>query len=141
MARYHQGTFVPKNPRKFEGMNGKITFRSSWELKCMEFFDQNPSITKVLSECIAIPYFNPVKRRVANYYPDFYLEYTDKTGAKKKVLIEVKPMAQVVEQHNETTYAKLTRAVNIAKWEAAVKWCNSRSVEFQILTEKQIFGK
>lgn len=140
MGRYVTGVYQPINTTKFIGMGGKVTYRSSWELACMKFFDHNPAITKVVSECIAIPYFNPVKRRPANYYPDFYIEYTTKDGSQKKVLIEVKPASQVFEQKNDTTYAKLTRAVNYAKWQAAVKWCDAKGIEFQILTEAQIFG-
>lgn len=141
MAKYHQGKFTPKNPSKFSGDITNITFRSSWELKCMQFFDANPAITKVLSEEIAIEYFNPVKRRPAKYYPDFYIEYTKKDGTIHKVLVEVKPSTQVVEQAKETTHAKLTRAINYAKWTAAVEWCKQRGITFQILTESEIFGK
>lgn len=141
MGRYVQGRYTPTNPGKFEGDLANIIFRSSWELRCLQYFDGNPAITKVMSEEIQIPYWNPVKRRPANYFPDFYIELTDKHGNIRRELIEVKPHAQIVEQRNESTYAKLTRAVNHAKWEAASKWCQARGVNFRILSEKQIFGQ
>lgn len=140
MAKYYQGRYTPTNPSKFEGDLNNIIFRSSWELRCLQFFDNNPAITKVLSEEIKIPYWNPVKKRPANYYPDFYIELTDKNGVLRRELIEVKPISQVMEQKSETLYAKLSRAVNYAKWEAAGKWCIERGVNFRILTENEIMG-
>lgn len=140
-SKFLQGRYFPRHPEKFEGDLQNIIFRSSWELMCLEFFDNNVMITKVLSEEIVIPYFNPIKRRPARYYPDFYIEAIDATTkSKTKYLIEVKPINQVVEQRKENTYAKLTRVVNMAKWEAASKWCKERGVKFQFLTEKQIYG-
>lgn len=93
-----------------------------------------------MSEEIKIPYWNPVKQKPANYFPDFYIELVDRTGSKRCELIEVKPHTQIVEQKNETTYAKLTRAVNYAKWEAALQWCKQRGINFRIISEKEIFG-
>jgi hypothetical protein len=141
MAKYLQGRYRPANPQKFEGDLNNIIYRSSWELRCLQFFDNNPAITKVMSEEIKIPYFNPVKRKPANYYPDFYIELTDKNGNKRKEMIEVKPSAQVQVQLKENTYAKLQRAVNYAKWEAAAQWCAARGINFRIIDEFAIWGK
>lgn len=135
-----QGKYIPRNPKKFEGDLSNIVFRSSWELKCLQFFDNNPAVTKVMSEEIAIPYWNPIKKRVAKYFPDFYIELTDKHGTIRRELIEVKPQSQVLEQKNETMYTKLQRVTNYAKWEAAVDWCKQRNIYFRILSEKEIFG-
>jgi hypothetical protein len=140
LGHYHQGRYIPKNPGKFEGDLNNIIFRSSWELRCLQFFDANPAITKVLSEEIKIPYWNPIKRKPANYFPDFYIELVDKTGTLRRELIEVKPRTQVVEQKNESTYARITRAINYAKWEAANKWCIERGINFRIISESEIFG-
>jgi NADH pyrophosphatase NudC (nudix superfamily) len=141
LGNYHQGKYIPRNPQKFEGDVNNIIFRSSWELKCLQFFDNNPAITKVMSEEIKIPYWNPVKRKPANYFPDFYIELVDKSGTFRRELIEVKPHSQVVEQKNESVYTALSRAVNYAKWEAAVKWCTARGINFRIITEAEIYGK
>lgn len=140
VSRFYQGKYIPAHPTKFAGDLSNIVFRSSWELRCLQFFDNNPSITKVMSEEIKIPYWNPVKQRMANYFPDFYIEVTGKDGTTKRELIEVKPRTQVVEQRRETTHARLTRAVNYAKWESAIVWCKARDINFRILTEKDIFG-
>lgn len=93
-----------------------------------------------MSEEIKIPYFNPVKRKPANYYPDFYIELTDKNGNKRKELLEIKPSSQIQENLKENTYAKLQRITNYAKWQAAVQWCNERGINFRLIDEHQIFG-
>lgn len=139
-SKYHQGRYRPLNPSKFEGDLNNIIFRSSWELRCLQFFDNNPGITKVLSEEIKIPYWNPVKNKPANYFPDFYIEISDNLGNIQRRLLEIKPKSQVNEQKKESTYAQLTRAVNYAKWQAAQAWCDARGIRFQIITEDQIFG-
>jgi hypothetical protein len=93
-----------------------------------------------MSEEIKIPYFNPVKRKPANYFPDFYIELTDKFGNIRKELLEIKPASQIQENVKENTYAKLQRAVNYAKWQAAQLWCNERGIYFRLVTEHHIFG-
>jgi hypothetical protein len=35
-------------------------------------------------------------------------------------------------------YEQLTYIQNMAKWEAAKKWCKKRGFEFTVLTEKEL---
>ena len=39
MAKYHQGTYKVKDPNKYVGDPNNIVFRSSWELKFMNWCD------------------------------------------------------------------------------------------------------
>jgi len=120
-----QGEYVPKNKEKFiiiknKQNSGKIKYRSSWELKFLEWCDKNTKITKIISEGIKIPYtdFNGKKR---NYFPDFLIEYNN-----EKILIEIKPKNQIL---NET---------NQKKFEAAKKFCKKYNIKFLILTEIEL---
>lgn len=141
--KYKQGYFQPKHPEKYIGDVTKIVYRSSWELEVHKFFDNNPRILHWGSEEIAIPYYNPVKKRMANYYPDYFCEYITKDGEIIKEIVEVKPLHQTKQSRSRNPRTKLfedlTMAVNAAKWEAAQQWCSKRGLVFRILTERSIF--
>ena len=102
-----KGRFIPRNPQKYIGNPNNIFFRSSWELKCLKFFDTNPSILRYASEEIAIPYLKPTDGKIHKYYPDFLIIYKDKQGNIKKELLEVKPMKEVRLTEKSNTYDKL----------------------------------
>jgi len=142
-SNFQQGNYTPKNPNKYVGKVEKIRFMSSWELEMHKFLDNNPNIIRWASEEIAIPYYNPVKQRMARYYPDYWIEYRDKKGRIKQNVIEVKPKKQTrpSRSRNEKTklYENLSYAINAAKWEACQKWCTERGIEFRIITETEIF--
>lgn len=146
MRSYDQGKFLPKNPEKYAGDLNSIFYRSSWEKRLMIWMDRNPSILKWASEEIVIPYISPVDNRVHRYFPDFVVLYRHKDGSKKRMLIEVKPHAQTMMPEKKTKNTKrylnevTTYAVNQAKWEAAEKWCKEKGFDFQIITEKMLFG-
>lgn len=147
-SRFHQGKFIPKNPHKYVGDVDKIRFMSSWEYEMDTFLDNNPNILLWSSEEIAIKYIKPTDQRIHTYYPDYWVEYVDKDGAVRRKLIEVKPLAQTKQptrKHKHLLYEKITYAVNVAKWQAAVAWCKLKSaqdgipIQFEIITEKSIF--
>ena len=120
-----QGIFIPKNKDKFiivknKQNGGKIKYRSSWELKFLQWCDQNPNVKKVISEGIKIPY-KDIDGKIKNYYPDFVLLYKD-----EKFLIEIKPESQVL---NET---------NQRKFKAAKDFAKSKGLKFLILTENEL---
>lgn len=144
MARnYKQGKYTPTHPEKYIGDLTKIVYRSSWELETNKFFDNNPRVLKWASEEISIPYYNPVKQRPANYFPDYYVEYITKDGEVVKAIVEVKPLAQTRKNtsRNPRTklYEDLTYAVNVSKWVEAQKWCEARGLKFMLVTEASIF--
>jgi len=139
----YRGIYKPENPKKYLGNAGQIVYRSLWERKLMRYCDTNTKVIKWASEEIAIKYYNPVKKRAARYYPDFYMEYIDSEDKKKKVLIEVKPLKET----KPPVYKRRTKNVliaeamfsqNQAKWAAAREFCLDQGWEFKIMTEKEL---
>jgi len=145
MYMYYSGKFSPKNYSKYKGNPTKIEYRSSWELKFMNYCDMNSSILEWSSEEIIIPYFCPVKNKYRRYFVDFYIKVVEKTGDIKKYLIEIKPKYQLsVPNQNPKKKTKrwitenTTYATNQAKWKAAKEYCDDRLMEFKILTEDDL---
>jgi hypothetical protein len=141
----HKGFFKPKNPSKYVGDPTKIVFRSSWELKCMEFFDNSKDVISWQSEERAIAYRSPVDNSIHRYFPDFVIRVKTKDGAVETRMIEVKPKSQTIppkKKANQKGFLKevMTYGVNSAKWKAAKYFCDKRGWKFVILTEDQIFG-
>ena len=138
-----KGIFTPKNPKKYIGNANNIVYRSSWERRFCRYLDETPEVLKWASEEIAIQYYNPVKKRKARYFPDFFMEYKNKEGQVKKCLIEVKPFKET----KPPTYKRRTKNVliaeamfsqNQAKWLAAQEFCLDHGWEWKILTEKEL---
>lgn len=138
-----KGIYKPSNPEKYIGNPNMIVYRSSWERKFCRYLDLNEKVLKWASEEISIPYYNPVKKRMAKYYPDFYMEYIDTSNKKKKVLIEVKPAKET----KPPVYKRRTKNVliaeamysqNQAKWAAAEEFCLDQGWTFKIMTEKEL---
>jgi len=140
----YKGKFRPKNRKKYMGDFREVIYRSSWELKFMQYCDTNKSIVKWSSEEIVIPYRSPVDNRVHRYFPDFYVKYRDVKGNYQEKVIEIKPAKQVKEPKVQKRRTKryvsevFTYATNKAKWEAAEDFCKDRRWQFQILTEKEL---
>ena len=140
----YKGKFRPKNHKKYMGDFREVIYRSSWELKFMQYCDTNKSIVKWSSEEIVIPYRSPVDNRVHRYFPDFYVKYKDVKGNYQEKVIEIKPAKQVKEPKVQKRRTKkyvtevFTYATNRAKWEAAEDFCKDRRWQFQILTEKEL---
>ena len=95
-SKYHQGYFHPKNPEKYIGNSENIVYRSSWELKFMQWCDRTPNVLKYGSEEFCIPYYNQVKQKVCRYFPDFIIEVLENNGKTQKYVIEIKPKKQPV---------------------------------------------
>ena len=140
----YKGKFRPKNRKKYNGNPSEIIYRSLWELKFMNYCDNNNKIVKWSSEEIIIPYRCPTDNKIHRYFPDFYIKYKDVKGKLHEKVIEVKPARQVKEPKIQKRRTKkylaevFTYAKNMAKWEAAEDFCKDRSWEFQILTEKEL---
>ena len=138
--KYSQGIFTPKNSEKYIG-KGSIRYRSSWELKFMNFLDEHPSVKQWASESISIQYVNPVVNKTKSYVPDFFIIYEDVNGNRKGELVEIKP-------HKETTLEAAGRSqknqiqavVNQAKWKAAKEFCDRNGIGFRVVTEHDMFS-
>ncbi len=146
-GKYHQGRFHPQNPQKYKGDVNNIIYRSSWELKFMQWCDRNENIMEYGSEEFWIPYVSPVDNRVHRYFPDFIIKVKESDEKIKTYVIEVKPKRQTVppKQKSRVTksylYEVQTYAVNQSKWNAADEWCKDRRLEFKVITEQELFGE
>lgn len=148
MARYFQGKFKPLNPQKYLGDPTEIYYRSSWEFAQMRRLDQNPDVIAWNSEGLVIPYRSPIDGRMHRYFTDLYVERRNPDGSISRTVIEIKPEAQtrppILKEGKRITkaYKKAveTWGVNQAKWKAARAFCESRGVEFVVLTEKELFS-
>jgi len=128
-SKFEQGIFIPENLEKYKKpfdtyMNESEypTYRSSWELKFMKWCDKNDNVEYWTSEAFPIPYISPKDGQKHRYFPDFLVKFKDG----KKVLIEIKPK----NQSNDP--------INLAKWEAARKFCEKHGLTFSVLTEKEL---
>jgi hypothetical protein len=144
-SKYNQGRFHPQNPEKYKGDIQNIIYRSSWELKFMQWCDRNPNVIEYASEEFCIPYLSPIDGRVHRYFPDFIMKVKEQSGEIKKYIIEIKPKRQTVppvqtsKKRTRTFINEVkTYAVNEAKWKAAEEWCKDHLLEFKVITEDQL---
>lgn len=144
MGNYYQGKYTLKNPDKYVGDKNNVIYRSSWELKFLNWCDRNPNVIKFSSEEIVVPYVCPTDKRLHRYFTDAKIVIKDKEGNLKTYLIEIKPSKQTVppKYPGRKTKRYLTEAMtfmkNQAKWAAAEKYANDRGWKFKILTEKEL---
>jgi len=139
MKRWAQGKYNLKHPDKYVGKKTP-TYRSSWEFHFMKFCDENPAIAAWASEAIKIPYRSPITGKPTVYVPDFFIQYKDRKGAHKVEVIEIKPSNQALrESIGKNKQNQASYAINMAKWEAAGKYCKSKGIGFRVITEKELF--
>ena len=140
----YQGIFRPKNPKKYVGDSNNIVYRSSWECRVMNWFDQNDDIISWASEELIVPYKSPIDNRFHRYFPDFIVKVKTRDGTMKTLMIEVKPKKQTVPPEPRKRVTKqyvtevTTYGVNQAKWKAAHEYCLDRGWEFKIMTEEHL---
>lgn len=144
MVKYYQGKYTPKHPEKYVGDPTIIIYRSSWELRFMNWCDSNSSVVKWQSEETIIPYRCPTDNRVHRYFVDFKIQVKDKSGTLKTYLVEIKPDKQTRPPETPKRRTKqyinevMTWGKNDAKWKAAREYCKDRGYEFIIITEKHL---
>lgn len=139
----NKGKFRPKNPQKYKGDANNIIYRSTWEIKVMNYLDDNPNVIWWGSEELPIPYLNPVDKKKHRYFPDFIAKMRKSDGTVMTYVIEVKPerQTQPPKQKRKTkTFLQeaITYEINKAKWYAAEEFCKDHGWQFQILTEKHL---
>jgi hypothetical protein len=140
----YQGIFRPKNPKKYVGDSNNIVYRSSWECRVMNWFDQNDDIVSWASEELIVPYKSPIDNRFHRYFPDFIVKVKTRDGTMKTLMIEVKPKKQTIPPEPRKRVTKqyvtevTTYGVNQAKWKAAHEYCLDRGWEFKIMTEEHL---
>lgn len=139
----YKGKFTPQNPKKYNGNPDNIIYRSSWELRCMKWFDDNPNIIWWSSEELAIPYYSPVDQRMHRYFPDFIIKVKRTDETIMTYVVEVKPEAQTkkpTQKRKTKQFIKesITYVVNQMKWKAADEFCHAHGWQFKIVTEKDL---
>ncbi len=144
VRKTHKGKFRPRNPGKYLGDVSNIVFRSGWELRTFKYLDENSNVQAWNSEEIVVAYISPMDGKPHRYFPDVYAEIRDKSGSIKKYLLEIKPEAETrpPEPPRRITEAYISKVgtfgVNIAKWEAARKYCQEKGWIFKLITEKDL---
>tara|TARA_B100000131_G_C17617866_1_gene410518 strand:- start:182 stop:505 length:324 start_codon:yes stop_codon:yes gene_type:complete len=105
----------------------------------MLYCDTNPDILQWASEEMAIPYYNPIDKKVHKYYPDFIVKTASKT-----VMVEIKPKKYLSkpkynQRKTKRYYTESYNYIkNTAKWKAAKEYCEDNNIEFKIFTEKEL---
>jgi len=137
--------YTPDNPTKYIGDINSILCRSLWERRFCKYLDSNKNIVRWSFEAVKIPYISPMDSKLHFYIPDFLIEAKTKDGLVETMLIEIKPKKQTKQPENKRKHKKtilmenITYAINIAKWEAAKKYCKDNGILFKILTEEDLF--
>lgn len=139
----YKGWFTPKNANKYKGNPERIVYRSSWELRVMKNFDENPSVIWWASEELFVKYVSPIDKRVHRYFPDFIVRVKKKDGKEATMMLEVKPEKQTKPPTQSRKTRKMlveaaTYAINQEKWKAAELFCLEHGWQFKILTEKEL---
>ena len=140
-----KGRFTPRNPKKYVGDVRHITYRSSYELKFMNWCDLNDSVVKWNSEEIVVNYISPVDNRPHRYFVDFTIQVKEKDdNALKTYMVEVKPFRYTQEPQPPQRKTKsflqevVQWHVNQSKWKAAAAFAKERGWDFQVITEKEL---
>lgn len=139
-----KGIFKPNNPRKYKGDHTNIIYRSSWELRFMQFLDEHKDVLRWSSEELVIPYRSPIDGKVHRYFPDFWVEKIDRDGQKGVTVVEIKPFKETQEPRPQKKLTKgylyevKTWGINTSKWKAAQAYCADRGWKFMIATEKDL---
>lgn len=139
--KYRQGLFRPKNPKKYKGDPTNIVFRSSYEKIVFIWLDNNESCIEWGSEEFFIEYISPVDHKIHRYFPDIKATFKTSKGI-KTYIIEIKPYIQTIPPNPSRGKSKktlleenITYAINEAKWNSAIDYCNKKGYEFKILDE------
>jgi len=144
MAESIKSRYQPSYPNKYQGDPNNIICRSSWERVFCRWCDLNENIIAWGSEEIRIKYYDPVRKKVRTYFPDFIIKVKESNGQIKKYIIEIKPKKQTLppKKPSRTTKSYInevyTYVTNEAKWKAAEEFCKDHQIEFKIITEDEL---
>lgn len=117
--RYHTGVYTSIKTGQ------KCCYRSSWELKYLQWLDAHDEVLTFGYEGVKIPYISNLKTgKLRTYYPDFWVEYVDG----RKQLVEIKPKK------------RLTQARVQKKLKAAETWCQEHGAVLVVLTEVELLA-
>jgi hypothetical protein len=140
----YRGKWRPRNPAKYRGDVNNITYRSSWELKFMNFCDMRENVVRWSSEETVIPYKSPVDGQAHRYFVDFQMTVRSADGTLTTYLIEVKPHKFTLRPKEPKRKTKkyieevMMYVTNCAKWEAAKEFCDRKGYKFKVITENEL---
>lgn len=142
----YKGKYIPKNPDKYRGDPSKVIYRSTWELRVMNYLDDNRNIIWWGSEEIFITYISPIDGMVHKYFPDFLFCVKDRSGGESIYMWEIKPYKQTIKPVAKRKTRRFiqevaTYEINRAKWEAAERFCRDNNWKFDVITEEDIFKR
>lgn len=138
---WKQGFFPIHECKKYIG-KGPIIYRSSWEYRFCKYCENNPRIQFWSSEPFEIKYFSPIDEKYHKYHPDFYMkldngeEYVIEVKPKKDLLKPSIPKRKTKKKVEGYKRASITYRTNMAKFEYAKRWCDSKGYIFKIVTEE-----
>jgi len=99
--------------------NKKMYYRSSWELKVLEYLEKSNKVRFFDTEPFAIDY--KLEEQAKKYVPDILITYVNGS----RCLCEIKP---------EFFFNEIT----LIKIEAAKKWCEENHAKFQLVSNNEI---
>lgn len=144
-SKYEQGYFRPLNLTKYIG-ELPIIYRSSWELKFMQWCDRNENVIQWMSEPAShsIHYINLLTGKKHKYYPDFFIRIMNE-GIIQEHIIEVKPKAQLqkpkkplkVSQKSFLNYQRKNEIYvkNLSKFKYMNEYCQNYGYKYIYITE------
>ena len=158
--QYSQGPYKLINPNKYFG-NDTPKYKSSFELRMMEWADKNKNVIRWAYEPYYIEYkmsvppgfpdwtYEIVDNKKHKYYIDFHVELLDVNGKLITYLLEIKPKSQTIEpkEPKRKTRASVSRYVanmkefikNTCKWATTNEYCRRKGFEFRVLNEDNLF--
>jgi hypothetical protein len=143
VSKTYKGFYKVKNKHKYKGDPENVIYRSSWELRVLNWLDNNPNIIWFASEELHVPYVSPVDQKVHRYFPDFIVRAKMKDGKEITYMLEVKPESQTVMPKKRKKTQKyineaVTYAINQEKWRAADLFCKEHGWHFKLITERDL---
>lgn len=141
-----QGYFNISESIKYNGKVKKVVYRSSWEYRFCVWCEKNPDIKNWCSESVQIKYLCPIDNVIKNYYPDFWVRFTNgdtwvvEVKPKKEYkLIPKEPIRKT--KKSLTNYYNLqnTIRVNISKFKSAIIFCKNNNWKFFVADEDWFF--
>ncbi len=128
-SKFKRGFYEPVNESKYvqpqdTHMNsGEFPeYRSSWELAFYKYLDESENVISWSAEAFHIKYISPKDGQPHRYFPD--VMFVDSNN--QKHVIEIKPAKQCKQK------------VNLAKWEAAERYCEQINAKFSVITEVEL---
>ena len=132
--KVYNGKYHVKHPERYKGDSKEVFYRSSWELACCKFLDEDARVEWWNSEEFVVPYWSDLDKKRHRYFVDFAVKW--KTGM--TTLIEVKPKRQTQPPKKKNLQETYTFVRNMNKWEAADQVAKDNGWEFVIWTEEEL---